>query len=206
MNTYEPTPTRQIKQSLSEELLKFIARMTSTKRNTKKVNDIAEVPDIAEAPDNTMYTRLESLFQKLYTVTYKKINTSDYAWVISPIFTKLGERVVFMQLYCKYKKVTLIYFDSKDAESFSNDTPIFSLKVTPKRLILRPFNTPLSSHDIDMAIYEIEQIVEKEYRVVMNEFNKHDFNEHDLNEHDFNEHDLNEHHKKETQLFYNNTK
>ena len=91
-----------------------------------------------------------------------------------------------MQLYCKYKKVTLIYFDSKDAESLIDETPIFSLKVTPKRLILKPFNTPLSSHDIDMAIYEIEQIVEKEYAVTMN--------------------DLNEHHKKEKQLFYNNMK
>lgn len=189
MNTYEPTPTKHIKQRVSEELLKFIARTTSPKRDTEKINDIAEVPD------NTMYTRLESLFQKLYTVTYKKINTSDYAWVISPIFTtKLGERVVFMQLYRKYKKVTLIYFDSKDAKSLIDETPIFSLKVTPKRLILNPFNTPLSSHDIDMAIYEIEQIVEKEYRVIINDFNKHDFNEHDLNEH----------HKKEKQLFYNN--
>ena len=58
MTTYEPTPTKRIKQSLPEELLKFITRMTSTKRDTKKVNDIAE------APDNTMYTRLKSLFQK----------------------------------------------------------------------------------------------------------------------------------------------
>ena len=58
MTTYEPTPTKRIKQSLSEELLKFITRMTSTKRDTKKVNDIAE------ALDNTMYTRLKSLFQK----------------------------------------------------------------------------------------------------------------------------------------------
>lgn len=190
MTTYEPTPTKRIKQSLSEELLKFIARMTSPKRDTKKVNDIAEVPD------NTMYTRLKSLFQKLYKVTYKKTNTSNYAWVISPVFTKLGERVVFMQLDCNYEQVTFRYFDSKDAESFRNDTPIFSLKVTPKRLILNPFNTPLSSHDIDMAIYEIEQIVEKEYKVIVDEFNKHDFNEHDLNEH----------HKKEKQLFYNNTK
>ena len=182
MNTYEPTPTKRIKQSLSEELLKFIARMTSTKRNTKKVNSIAEVPD------NTMYTRLKSLFQKFYTATYEKINTSDSAWVMSPVFTtKLGERVAFMRLNCKDKEVTLSYFDSKDVESsFNNDTPIFSLKVTPKRLILRPFNTPLSSHDIDMAIYETEQIVEKEYGVIMNAFN--------------------EHHKKETQLFYNNMK
>ena len=184
MNTYEPTPTKRIKQSLSEELLKFITRMTSTKRDTKKVNDIAE------ALDNTMYTRLKSLFQKLYTVTYEKINTSDSAWVMSPVFTtKLGERVVFMRLDCKDKEVTLSYFDSKDVESsFNNDTPIFSLKVTltPKRLILNPFNTPLSSHDIDMTIYEIEQIVEKEYRVIMNDFN--------------------EHHKKEKQLFYNNIK
>ena len=185
MTTYEPTPTKRIKQSLSEELLKFIARMTSTKRNTKKINDITEVPD------NTMYTRLKSLFQKLYTVTYKKINASDSAGVTSPVFTKLGERVVSMQLDCNYEQVTFRYFDSKDAESFSNDTPIFSLKVTPKRLILRPFNTPLSSHDIDVAIYEIEQIVEKEYGVIVDEFN---------------EHDLNEHHKKEKQLFYNNTK
>ena len=191
MNTYEPTPTKHIKQRVSEELLKFIAKMTSTKSDIKKSNDIAEVSDIAEVPDNTMYTRLKSLFQKLYTVTYKKINTFDSACVLSPVFTKLGERVVFMQLYCNYKEVTLRYFDSKDAESFINDTPIFSLKVTPKRLILNPFNTPLSSHDIDMAIYEIEQIVEKEYRVIMNEFNKHD---------------LNEHHKKEKQLFYNSTK
>ena len=190
MNTYEPTPTKRIKQNLSEGLLKFITRMTSTKRDTKKVKDIAEVPD------NTMYTRLKSLFQKLYTVTYKKINASDSAGVTSPVFTKLGERVVSMQLDCNYEQVTFRYFDSKDAESFSNDTPIFSLKVTPKRLILKPFNTPLSSHDIDMAIYEIEQIVEKEYGVIMDEFNKHYFNEHDLNEH----------HKKERQLFYNNTK
>ena len=190
MNTYEPTPTKRIKQSLSEELLKFIARMTSTKRNTKKVNSIAEVPD------NTMYTRLKALFPKLYTVTYKKTNTFDSAWVISPIFTKLGERVIFMQLDCNYEQVTFRYFDSKDTESFINDTLIFTLKVTPKRLILNPFNTPLSSHDIDMAIYEIEQIVEKEYRVIMNEFNKHVFNGHVFNEH----------HKKEKQLFYNNTK
>ena len=198
MTTYEPTPTKRIKQSLSEELLKFIARMTSPKRDTKKVNNIAEVPDITEVPDNTMYTRLKALFQKLYTVTYEKINTSDSAWVMSPVFTtKLGERVAFMRLNCKNKEVTLSYFDSKDVESsFNNDTPIFSLKVTPKRLILNPFNTSLSSHDIDMAIYEIEQIVEKEYGVIMDEFNKHYFNEHDLNEH----------HKKETQLFYNNTK
>ena len=196
MTTYEPTPTKRIKQSLSEELLKFIARMTSPKRDTKKVNNIAEVPDITEVPDNTMYTRLKSLFQKLYTVTYKKINASDSAGVTSPVFTKLGKRVVFMQLDCNYEQVTFRYFDSKDTESFSNDTPIFSLKVTPKRLILNPFNTPLSSHDIDMAIYEIEQIVEKEYGVIMDEFNKHYFNEHDLNEH----------HKKEKQLFYNNTK
>ena len=182
MNTYEPTPT---KQNLLKKILRFIARMTSTKRDTKKINDIAEVSN------NTMYTRLKSLFQKLYVVTYKKINTSDYDWVISSIVTELGERVVFMQLYCKYKKVTLMYFDSKDAESLIDETPIFSLKVTPKRLILNPFNTSLSSHDIDMAIYEIEQIVEKEYRVIMN---------------DFNEHDLNEHHKKEKQLFYNSTK
>ena len=190
MNTYEPTPTKRIKQRVSEELLKFIERMTSTKSDTENVNNIVEVPD------NTMYTRLKSLFQKLYTVTYKKINTFDSACVLSPVFTKLGERVVFMQLYCRYELLTLRYFDSKDAESFINDTPIFSLKVTPKRLILNPFNTSLSSHDIDMAIYEIEQIVEKEYRVIMNEFKKHDFNEHDLNEH----------HKKEKQLFYNNTK
>ena len=196
MTTYEPTPTKHIKQNLSEELLKFIAGMTSTKRDTKKVNNTAEVSDIAEVPDNTMYTRLKSLFQKLYIVTYKKINTSNYDWVISPVFTKLGERVVFMQLYCNYKEVTFRYFDSKDAESLIDETPIFSLKVTPKRLILRPFNTPLSSHDIDMAIYETEQIVEKEYGVIMDEFNKHYFNEHDLNEH----------HKKETQLFYNNMK
>ena len=200
MTTYEPTPTKRIKQSLSEELLKFIARMTSPKRDTKKVNNIAEVPDITEVPDNTMYTRLKALFQKLYTVTYEKINTSDSAWVMSPVFTtKLGERVAFMRLNCKNKEVTLSYFDSKDVESsFNNDTPIFSLKVTltPKRLILKPFNTPLLSHDIDMAIYEIEQIVEKEYGVIMDEFNKHYFNEHDLNEH----------HKKEKQLFYNNTK
>lgn len=184
MNTYEPTPTKHIKQRVSEELLKFIARMTSPKRDTKKINNIAEVPD------NTMYTRLKSLFQKLYVVTYKKINTSDYDWVISSIVTELGERVVSMQLDCKDKQVTLRYFDSKDSESFSEDTPIFSLKVTPKRLILKPFNTPLSSHDIDMAVYEIEQIVEKEYRVIMDDFNEH----------------LNEHHKKEKQLFYNNTK
>ena len=180
MTTYEPTPTKRIKQSLSEELLKFITRMTSPKRDTKKVNNTAE------APDNTMYTRLKSLFQKLYIVTYKKINTSDSAWVLSSVFTKLGERVVFMQLDRNYEQVTFRYFDSKDAESFRNDTPIFSLKVTPKRLILNPFNTPLSSHDIDMAIYEIEQIVEKEYGVIMNDFN--------------------EHHKKEKQLFYNNIK
>ena len=184
MNTYEPTPT---KQNSLKKILKSIARMTSTKSDTKKSNDIAEVSDIAEVPNNTMYTRLESLFLKLYTVTYKKTNTSDYAWVISPVFTtKLGERVVSIQLYCDYKEVAFRYFDSKDAESFINDTPIFFLKVTPKRLILNPFNTPLSSHDIDMAIYEIEQIVEKEYAVTMN--------------------DLNEHHKKEKQLFYNNTK
>ena len=184
MTTYEPTPTKHIKQNLPEKLLKFIARMTSPKGDTEKVNSIAEVPD------NTMYTRLKSLFQKLYTVTYKKINASDSAWVMSPVFTtKLGERVAFMRLNCKNKEVTLSYFDSKDVESsFNNDTPIFSLKVTltPKRLILKPFNTPLSSHDIDMAIYEIEQIVEKEYAVTMN--------------------DLNEHHKKEKQLFYNNMK
>lgn len=198
MTTYEPTPTKHIKQNPSEKLLKFIARMTSPKRDTKKVNDIAEVSDIAEVPDDTMYTRLKALFQKLYTVTYKKTNTFDSDWVMSPVFTtKLGERVVFMQLNCNYEQVTFRYFDSKDVESsFNNDTPIFSLKVTPKRLILKPFNTPLSSHDIDMAIYEIEQIVEKEYRVIMNKVNKHDFNEHDLNEH----------HKKEKQLFYNNMK
>ena len=190
MTTYEPTPNKHIKQNLPEKLLKFIARMTSPKGDTEKVNSIAEVPD------NTMYTRLKSLFQKLYTVTYKKINASDSAGVTSPVFTKLGERVVSMQLDCNYEQVTFRYFDSKDTESFSNDTPIFSLKVTPKRLILRPFNTPLSSHDIDMAIYETEQIVEKEYGVIMDEFNKHYFNEHDLNEH----------HKKEKQLFYNNTK
>lgn len=194
MNTYEPTPTKRIKQNLSEKLLKFIARMTSPKRDTEKINDITEVHDITEVPDNTMYTRLKALFPKLYTVTYKKINTSDSAWVISPIFTKLGERVIFMQLDCNYEQVTFRYFDSKDTESFINDTLIFTLKVTPKRLILNPFNTPLSSHDIDMAIYEIEQIVEKEYRVIMNEFNKHVFNEHVFNEH----------HKKEKQLFYNN--
>ena len=180
MTTYEPTPTKHIKQNLPEKLLKFIARMTSPKGDTEKVNSIAEVPD------NTMYTRLKSLFQKLYTVTYKKINASDSAGVTSPVFTKLGERVVSMQLNCNYEQVTFRYFDSKDTESFSNDTPIFSLKVTPKRLILNPFNTSLSSHDIDMAIYEIEQIVEKEYAVTMN--------------------DLNEHHKKEKQLFYNNMK
>ena len=182
MTTYEPTPTKHIKQNLPEKLLKFIARMTSPKGDTEKVNSIAEVPD------NTMYTRLKSLFQKLYTVTYKKINASDSAGVTSPVFTKLGERVVSMQLNCNYEQVTFRYFDSKDTESFSNDTPIFSLKVTltPKRLILKPFNTPLSSHDIDVAIYEIEQIVEKEYGVIMNAFN--------------------EHHKKEKQLFYNNTK
>ena len=92
MNTYEPTPTKHIKQRVSEELLKFIARTTLPERDTMKINDIAEVPD------NTMYTRLKSLFQrlmslfqKLYTVTYKKINTFDSACVISPVFTKLGE-------------------------------------------------------------------------------------------------------------------
>ena len=58
MTTYEPTPTKRIKQSLSEELLRFIARTTSTKSDTKKINDIAEVSN------NTMYTRLKSLFQK----------------------------------------------------------------------------------------------------------------------------------------------
>ena len=188
MNTYEPTPT---KQNLLKKILRFIARMPSTKSDTKKINDIAEVYDIAEVSNNIMYTRLESLFQKLYTVTYKKINTSDYAWVLSSVFTKLGERVVFMQLDCNYKRITLRYLDPKDVESFNNDIPIFSLKVTPKRLILKPFNTPLSSHDINMAIYDIEQIVEKEYGVIMNVMN---------------EHDLNEHHKKEKQLFYNNTK
>lgn len=34
MTTYEPTPTKRIKQNLPEELLKFITRMTSTKRDT----------------------------------------------------------------------------------------------------------------------------------------------------------------------------
>ena len=37
MTAYEPTPTKRIKQSLSEELLKFITRMTSTKRDTKRL-------------------------------------------------------------------------------------------------------------------------------------------------------------------------
>ena len=67
MNTYEPTPTKHIKQRVSEELLKFIARMTSIKSDTKKINDIAEVPD------NTMYTRLKSLFQRLMSLFQKFI-------------------------------------------------------------------------------------------------------------------------------------
>lgn len=45
MTTYEPTPTKHIKQSLSEKLLKFIARITSPKRDTEKINDITEAPD-----------------------------------------------------------------------------------------------------------------------------------------------------------------
>lgn len=65
MNTYEPTPTKHIKQRVSEELLKFIARTTSPKRDTKKVNNTAEVPD------NTMYTRLKSLFQRLMSLFQK---------------------------------------------------------------------------------------------------------------------------------------
>ena len=40
MNTYEPTPTKRIKQRVSEELLKLIERMTSTKSDTKKINDV----------------------------------------------------------------------------------------------------------------------------------------------------------------------
>ena len=40
MNTYEPTPTKRIKQRVSEELLKFIARITFTKSDAKKINDI----------------------------------------------------------------------------------------------------------------------------------------------------------------------
>ena len=67
MNTYEPTPTKHIKQRVSEELLKFIARMTSIKSDTKKINDIAEVSD------NTMYTRLKSLFQRLMSLFQKFI-------------------------------------------------------------------------------------------------------------------------------------
>lgn len=40
MNTYEPTFTKRIKQRVSEEVLKLIARMTSTKSDIKKINDI----------------------------------------------------------------------------------------------------------------------------------------------------------------------
>ena len=67
MNTYEPTPTKRIKQRVSEELLRFIARTTSTKSDIKKINDIAEVPN------NTMYTRLKSLFQRLMSLFQKFI-------------------------------------------------------------------------------------------------------------------------------------
>ena len=67
MNTYEPTPTKHIKQRVSEELLKFIARMTSTKSDTKKVNNTAEVSN------NIMYTRLKSLFQRLMSLFQKFI-------------------------------------------------------------------------------------------------------------------------------------
>ena len=67
MNTYEPTPTKHIKQRVSEELLKFIARTTLPERDTMKINDIAEVPD------NTMYTRLKSLFQRLMSLFQKFI-------------------------------------------------------------------------------------------------------------------------------------
>lgn len=67
MNTYEPTPTKRIKQRVSEELLRFIARTTLPERDIMNINDITEVSN------NTMYIRLKSLFQRLMSLFQKFI-------------------------------------------------------------------------------------------------------------------------------------
>lgn len=75
-------------------------------------------------------------------------------------------------------------FDYRDPDNI--DEPIFYLYVTRNKVTLRPFGTPLSAHDIDMAIYEVERNVYKEYIIAENE--------------------LKETSEKEKQLFHGNTK
>lgn len=195
MNTYEPTSVKHIKQEVSEKLLRFIKMMTSTENNVEKLKTIEEIKviedkaakdevvedEVAKAPINAMHGRLLSLFYKMYFISYESEPGEVYEKIGAEMNTNLGKRVIELSYSHAFNHIT---FDYSNLNSM--DEPIFSLRVTPKKLTLRPYNISLSAHDIDMAIYEIEQIVEKDYKVTMNSLNKH--------------------HKKEKQLFCGNTK
>lgn len=185
MNTYEPTPVKHIKQEVSEKLLRFIKMMTSTENNVEKLKTIEEIKviedEVVKAPINVMYERLLSLFYKMYFILYKSEPEKVYEMIIVNINTNLGKRVIEVGYNRASKRIT---FDYSNLNSMNE--PIFSLRVTPKKLTLGPYNISLSAHDIDMAIYEVERIAYEAYINVENE--------------------LKEISEKEKQLFCGNTK
>lgn len=166
MYTYEPTPTKRIKQSLSEELLNFISRAFSIKSKNETMEELEAIEyEVAKAPVNVMYSRLLSLLYKMYFIMHKHELEKQYEEVGIRIDTNLGKRLVRMINNCSYAPyITLSYMNPDNI-----DEPIFHLYVTLNKVTLRPFGTPLSSHDIDMAIYEVEQIVNENYKIAENE-------------------------------------
>lgn len=194
MNTYEPT-IKHIKQEVSEKLLRFIKMMTSTENNVEKLKTIEEIKviedkaakdevaedEVAKAPINVMYGRLLSLFYKMYFILYRSEPEEVYENIGVKMNTNLGKRVIEVGYNRASKRITFDYSNLN-----SKNEPIFSLSVTPKKLILRLYNISLSAHDIDMAIYEVERNAYKAYINVENE--------------------LKEISEKEKQLFCGNTK
>lgn len=185
MNTYEPT-IKHIKQEVSKKLLRlFIKMMTSIENNVEKLKTIEETKVIedeaAKAPINVMYRRLLSLFYKMYFILHRSEPEEVYESVGVKMNTNLGKRVIEVGYNRASKHIT---FDYSNPNSMNE--PIFSLRVTPKKLTLRLYNISLSAHDIDMAIYEVERNVYETYINVENE--------------------LKEISEKEKQLFCGNTK
>ena len=185
MTTYEPTIKHIKQEEVSEKLVRFIKMMTSTENNGEKIKTIEEIKviedEVVKAPINVMYGRLLSLFYKMYFILYRSEPEEVYENIGVKMNTNLGKRVIEVGYNRASKRITFDYSNLN-----SKNEPIFSLRVTPKKLTLRLYNISLSAHDIDMAIYEVERNAYEAYINVENE--------------------LKEISEKEKQLFCGNTK
>lgn len=127
-----------------------------------------------------LYKRIEKLYEKMKETFSENYSFHDDKYVRKEFNSNLGKRIfkIFKRnKKCEYGKILYTYYEVCYMEKrkfvtisvpfFSYDDinkEIFNLKVYENKTKLKPYPAPLTAHEIDLAILEFENYIDKIYK------------------------------------------